>query len=619
VKRLSLVLLALGACARETPASDPPPPWGVPISGGTMLVTRDGTSAVIADPDRDRVMIVDLTTGDSKQLALAAGDEPGRLVEDGSGRIHVALRRGGAVLTIADGQIVARRAVCGEPRGLAWDSAHDLIHVACTGGELVTLPAAGGDPTRVLRLDRDLRDVIVQGDSLLVTRFRTAELLTVDATGIVSSRISPPTVQRIAPCDSVDCGGVGSGSGTGSGSGSGPSQPLVDALPAVAWRAIALPDGRTLIAHQRQLDATLNTMHGGYDGTCGQGPVEDAFTVVGAPGTAPVAVAPFAVGALPVDIAVDTSGTRIAVVSAGMRTVTVANSISLEQNDDDQCGDNGLQGSVFNDQLGAPTSVAFDPTGNLYVYYPELPALVEHGNPDRWFVLPGPFGYDAGRGLFHTSAALSTATNAPAPGGAAGSGAGPGFLGFGGADLACASCHPEGRDDGRVWKFADEGSRRTQSLAGSILARAPYHWAGDEPDLPTLMDDVFTNRMAGDAVTRSQHMSLGRWLDRVPAPVAPPPADPAAVARGSAVFAATCTGCHSGPLFTTKALVDVGTGGKFKVPSLLGIGNRAPYLHDGCAATLADRFGPCGGGAHGNTADLGPSQIADLVAYLETL
>ncbi len=133
------------------------------------------------------------------------------------------------------------------------------------------------------------------------------------------------------------------------------------------------------------------------------------------------------------------------------------------------------------------------------------------------------------------------------------------------------------------------------------------------------MDDVFTSRMAGAVVSRSQHVSLGRWLDRVPAPVAPPAADPAAVARGSAVFTATCTGCHAGPLYTTNAIVNVGTGGAFKVPSLLGIGNRAPYLHDGCAATLADRFGPCGGSSHGNTADLGPSQIADLVSYLETL
>src|SRR5579871_3058342 len=32
----------------------------VPISGGTLLITRDGMRAVAADPDRDRVSIVDL-------------------------------------------------------------------------------------------------------------------------------------------------------------------------------------------------------------------------------------------------------------------------------------------------------------------------------------------------------------------------------------------------------------------------------------------------------------------------------------------------------------------------------------------------------------------------------
>ena len=48
--------------------------------------------------------------------------------------------------------------------------------------------------------------------------------------------------------------------------------------------------------------------------------------------------------------------------------------------------------------------------------------------------------------------------------------------------------------------------------------------------------------------------------------------------------------CHVGPLMTTKQIVDVGTGGAFKVPSLLGVGARAPFMHDGCATTLMDRF-----------------------------
>ena len=48
-------------------------------------------------------------------------------------------------------------------------------------------------------------------------------------------------------------------------------------------------------------------------------------------------------------------------------------------------------------------------------------------------------------------------------------------------------------------------------------------------------------------------------------------------------------------------------------------------MHTGCAATLTDRFvtpvgSTCGGGdQHGHTSQLDPTQIADLVAYLETL
>lgn len=36
---------------------------------------------------------------------------------------------------------------------------------------------------------------------------------------------------------------------------------------------------------------------------------------------------------------------------------------------------------------------------------------------------------------------------------------------------------------------------------------------------------------------------------------------------------------------SNQAIVNVGTGANFKVPSLLGVGSRAPYMHDGCAAT----------------------------------
>jgi cytochrome c peroxidase len=60
----------------------------------------------------------------------------------------------------------------------------------------------------------------------------------------------------------------------------------------------------------------------------------------------------------------------------------------------------------------------------------------------------------------------------------------------------------------------------------------------------------------------------------------------------------------------------------FQVPSLRGVGWRAPYMHNGCATTLSGRFTnkSCGGGdSHGMTSQLTPAQIDDLVAFLESL
>jgi hypothetical protein len=595
MSRFSSLLVALplvAGCSDSEPTTLPPPAWGVPISGGTMLVQRDGSHAVIADPDRDRLVSVELATGKVvADTALEAGDEPGRLVEDGSGLVHVALRRGNAIVSFdaATGALGARRPACAEPRGLAWDSATDQLHVACATGELVSFATAGGE-TRRIQVDRDLRDVVIANGKLMVTRFRTAEVLTLDAAGAIVARVTPPIARRL------NSGGF--------------DQPLpedgdgrVDAVAAVAYRTIALPDGRILMTHQRQLQKELGTAEtGGYGGFgCGANPVEAAVSIV--KNGVPHSVRPPFFGTLPVDAALAPSGDRVAFVAAGTETVHQVGIAAFGEDrgeDDDECpiGGGDEVAPLINDQLGAPTSVAYTPDGALVVFYPELPAIVIHpaSRDARTIRLPGELGYDAGRAMFHKATQVG---------------------------LACASCHPEGREDGLIWSFRDIGTRRTQSLAGGILRRGPYHWAGDMADLPTLMDDVFAKRMAGGPITNSQRLSLGPWLDRLPAPAASPVVDPAAVERGRALFqseATQCATCHAGELLTTNVRVDVGTTGAFKVPSLLGLGARAPFMHDGCAATLADRFGACGGGdLHGRTSQLDATQLADLVAYLASL
>jgi len=594
-KLIGLALFAAACGTTTKPASDPPPTWGVPITGGTILATHDGERAVVADPDRDRLMIVELASGATTEIPLQAGDEPGRLIEDAAGRIHVALRRGGAVVTVQGTAITARRAVCAEPRGLAYDATSDALDVACATGELVTLPAAGGAATRSVFVDRDLRDVLIVNNALYVTRFKKAELLALDANGAITSRTPMPTVKRF---DDFAGGGAqppspGDGSGIGSGSDSG----LIDSIPAVAWRAVALPDGRIAVVHQRAAQRQLSVVHGGYGGVgCGTSPIESTITLVTPPnGTTPattLATAPLN-GALPVDLAVSPNG-LLAVALAGGKTITTSSASSLSADENHGCDSNG-QGS--GDDLGAPTSVAYIGDNQLVAYYPEVPALVVTQNgAKRTISLPGELGYDSGRNMFHEQT----------PSG-----------------LACASCHPEGRDDGLVWRFAELGPRRTQVLAGSILSRAPYHWTGDQTDLPTLMDNVFAVRMAGTQPTRSEHLSLGPFLERIPAPAPIGMANADAAARGKAIFESNdtaCLGCHVGTLMSTKQIVDVGTGGAFKVPSLIGVGARAPFLHDGCATTLMDRFTTCGGGDHhGKTSQLTPAQLSDLVAYLETL
>jgi mono/diheme cytochrome c family protein len=378
----------------------------------------------------------------------------------------------------------------------------------------------------------------------------------------------------------------------------------------------------------------LETEQGGYGGGCGGGPVESALSVFDPNGVA-TSVAPVAFGALPVDVATTASNDRFAIVLAGSGRIRQVSRAALSETDDMDCpppddggdeggddfsddggddfgDDGGDEGdgdgedggdemdivASIDDELGMPTSIAYLPDSSLAVFYPEVPAIVVHSAnaAPRTISLPGGIGYDAGRGLFH----LAT-----------------------GSGLACASCHPEGREDGLTWEFREFGKRRTQSVAGHIMSRGPYHWDGAEADLAALMDDVFAGRMLGGEVTRSQHISLGPWLERIPAPASAPAQDTAAVGRGKTLFeseAVGCNTCHNGSVLTNNLVFNVGTAGNFKVPSLLGIGARAPFMHDGCAATLADRFGTCGGGnLHGTTAQLTSAQVADMVAYLETL
>src|SRR5256885_1325323 len=86
-------------------AEAPPPVSGralLPVPGGRLLWPGGAGSAAAAARARDRLYLADLGTSPLRlvEVSLAHGDQPGRLVEDGAGRVHVVLRGAGAVATL---------------------------------------------------------------------------------------------------------------------------------------------------------------------------------------------------------------------------------------------------------------------------------------------------------------------------------------------------------------------------------------------------------------------------------------------------------------------------------------------------------------------------------------
>lgn len=585
----------------ESPPPAPPPPTKVdpppaqetviapvrppPISGGTLLVSR--AHAFASDPDRDRVIEIAIGSGlpaVARYVQLAAGEEPGRLVEDASDRVHVLARGTGAVVSIdrATGEVAGRRWACPAPRGLAFDEATDTLVVACVGGELVRLAA---DPsvteTKTRRIDADLRDVFVQGERLLVTRFRSAEVLVVGADGEIVSRSAPRDLSDPATQQKLAA--------------------------AVGWRAVPLPGGGIVQMHQRAMASTLPQPSGDtppayYGPSCHDAIVQSAITLydgdgalISEPGGGRI---PNLV--LPVDVAISRDGARVAAIGAANGALVDVPIESLRAHD--ACALGIAAGTRTIPVPGEPIAVAYGDGGRLFVQtrQPSLLWVIEPGATSATQVaLGGDSVRDTGHTLFHGN-----------PDGT--------------ATIACASCHPEGRDDGRVYVFSDQGPRRTMSLEGGMLETAPFHWAGDLDDMDDLMDEIFVGRMGGRPQNPTRLSAIATYVESLAAVPASPAMDPAAAARGRAIFEdddVGCATCHAGPRLTDNATVDVGTGGKFQVPTLRGVAHAGPYMHNGCAKTLRDRFtAPCGGGdEHGHTSQLEEAELADLIAYLETL
>jgi mono/diheme cytochrome c family protein len=183
---------------------------------------------------------------------------------------------------------------------------------------------------------------------------------------------------------------------------------------------------------------------------------------------------------------------------------------------------------------------------------------------------------------------------------------------------ACASCHPDGRDDALVWS-TPEGPRQTISLAGRLDRKAPFGWRGQHTSIEQHMEQTIKN-LHGSGLSAEEFKKLAAYLKATKAPPAQPVGDKEK--RGRAIFAsadAGCAGCHErGDVYDVGSAAVGERNRSFLAPSLKGIGESAPYFHDGRYATLRDLL-KLSDGKMGQTSHLGEADLDALEAYLRTL
>jgi YVTN family beta-propeller protein len=197
--------------------------------------------------------------------------------------------------------------------------------------------------------------------------------------------------------------------------------------------------------------------------------------------------------------------------------------------------------------------------------------------------------------------------------------------------FSCHTCHVDGRTCCLNFDTLNDGfygkPKMTPSLH-NVTKTGPWTWHGWQKDLGAAVTHSLTKTMFGPEPTKTEVADMLAFLETLTPPPNPNRGPDGSLSpqaeRGKEIFQrkAGCIRCHRGEFYTSNRNYDVGLepdGGPYKLwnpPSLIGLYDRGPYLHDGRARSLQDLLQNHHRPQMLDGEKLTPAEQADLIAFL---
>jgi DNA-binding beta-propeller fold protein YncE/mono/diheme cytochrome c family protein len=201
---------------------------------------------------------------------------------------------------------------------------------------------------------------------------------------------------------------------------------------------------------------------------------------------------------------------------------------------------------------------------------------------------------------------------------------------------SCHSCHYDGGTNSVTMDTLNDetiDSFKTVLPLYNVTQTPPWTWHGWQHDLRAAIHKSINSTMCGTIPTKDETDALIAHLRTLSSPrnafIQADGSLSDAAQRGQDIFRgdrAQCSSCHSGVHFTDGQIHEVGLGSEddhfkgFNTPSLLGVGRKVMWLHDGRAKSLRELLtGPHSPANVSGSDNLTEQEMHDLVAYLESL